>query len=973
MGGHEDYRLDVALTQRRRWGLRGLVAGMERQMSSLSLSRLARAVSGGVGQAQPGGHSPAGEAPSYRTAEDLYREKWRWDKVVKGTHILNCWYQRNCAFNVYVKDGRILREEQCGEYPQTNPSVPDFNPRGCQKGACYSVQMYHPARIRYPLKRAGQRGEGRWIRASWDEALTEITDKLLDTLARDGPEAVVFDPGGSGASVVFDVATFRLASLLDAIVLDTNCALGDEQQGAAVTLGTPVASKSADDYFYSDLILIWGGNPAYTQIPNFHFFCEARYHGARLVAISPDFGASAIHADWWIPVRPGSDAALALAMAQVIISEGLFAPDFVREQTDLPFLVKTADGTFLRESDIRASGRDDVFHLYDLRTRKAVKAPKRTLRLGRALPALEGEYEVETESGRVKVKPVFQVLREKLEAEYTPEKAAPFCGVHPDTIRSLARAIAKARAPSCVAGACLSKYYHGDLMMRAQILVFALCGQMGRKGAGYDTLPIIMIDGYLRLYLSESLGRLDSFKTMASLLPSYLRMRMKGFSNELVAYELARKFFGLRGANSVLFWYFHAGLKEISGKSREWDPDLRRSVAQYIEEASRKGWQFLPPDKEPKVLFVIPGNTLRRVRGAHKIVEHLFPRLDLVVAIEQRMSSTALYADYVLPAAGFYERADISQWYTPLSPFAHATNAAVPPLGETKPEWEILVLLAKKIQQRARERGILTFAARNGKPRRLDDIYDRMTFGRRLSENDQEKAAQTVLRWSTNLGKVTWEELRQKGFVRFSGLGSHPVNFGNATDIRANDTITPFRWRTEKKIPWPTLTRRMQFYIDHPLYLELGEELPVHKDAPSSGGNYPLVMTGGHNRYSIHAAFRDNPLMLELERGEAVIFISTDDARARRIEEGDLVKVYNDIGQFFVQAKVSPAVRPGQVIVYHAWENYQFPGGIGHRNVIPSPINPVELAGDYFHIRPGPAILQPGQNDRETRVQVVKA
>ena len=159
---------------------------------------------------------------AYRDIADIYRERWRWDKVVKGTHILNCWYQRNCSFNLYVKDGLVLREEQSGEYPRTNPSVPDFNPRGCHNGACYSVQMYHPARIKYPLKRVGQRGEGKWERVSWDEALTDIADGLLDTLARDGPDTVIFDPGGSVASLIFDVAILRLANLLDAVVLDTN-------------------------------------------------------------------------------------------------------------------------------------------------------------------------------------------------------------------------------------------------------------------------------------------------------------------------------------------------------------------------------------------------------------------------------------------------------------------------------------------------------------------------------------------------------------------------------------------------------------------------------------------------------------------------------------------------------------------------------------------------------------------------------
>jgi DMSO reductase family type II enzyme molybdopterin subunit len=915
----------------------------------------------------------AGDAPHYRTVEDIYRQRWQWDRVVKATHVLNCWYQRNCSFNVYVKDGLVLREEQAGEYPQTNPDVPDFNPRGCPTGACYSLQMYHPARVLYPLKRVGERGEGRWQRVSWDEALTDIADKVVDTLADHGPSAVVFDPGGSLASLVFDMAAMRLVNLLGAVGLDTNCELGDEQQGAAVTLGNPVACKSGDDYFNSDLILIWGGNPSYTQIPNCHFYNEARYRGARVVAISPDYNASAVHADWWIPVQPGTDAALALAMAHTIISEGLHDADFVREQTDLPLLVRQDTGTFLRESDVKARGRDDVFYFYDLGTGKAVKAPRMTLKLRKLLPALEGEYEVATRAGTVKVKPAFQVLKERLEEEYTPDKVSGVCGVGADTIRSLATALANAKAASGVAGAALSKFYHGDLMMRAQILVFALCGQMGRKGAGFDTLPYLVLDGGVRFPWAASLGTLDTVKMLASLLPDLLKMKLNGYTNELIYYELARRQLLSVGVNSVLFWYFWGGMDEVSGRSKEWDQYLQRDVRDYIEEAGRKGWQHLPPETEPKVFFAVPGNTLRRVRGAHRLIETLFRNLDLIVTVDLRMSSTARYSDYVLPAATSYEKADISEWYTPLSPFAHTTNAAVAPLGEAKPEWEILASLAKKIQEKAKARGLSTVRGRDGEARRVDRVYDNMTFQGEFAEKDQEKVARKLIELTTNLGKVSWDDLKQTGFARITGTGRNPANFGNATDMKPGETINPHTWHVEKKAPWPTLTRRIQFYIDQPLYLELGEELPIHKDPPKSGGDYPLILSSGHNRLSMHASARHNPILLALERGVATMFMSPEDAGERGIGDGDSVKVYNDIGEFLVVTKVSPAVRPGQVIIYHAWENHQFEGGIGYRNVIPSPINPAELAGGYLHLRPAPAILQPGQSDRETRVEVVKA
>ncbi|HJN77834.1 MAG TPA: hypothetical protein QGF58_28210 [Myxococcota bacterium] len=72
---------------------------------------------------------------------ERYRRKWTWDYVVRSTHNLNCWFQQSCCFYVYAKDGVVTREEQVGDYPQTHPGVPDFNPRGCQKGCSYSSLM----------------------------------------------------------------------------------------------------------------------------------------------------------------------------------------------------------------------------------------------------------------------------------------------------------------------------------------------------------------------------------------------------------------------------------------------------------------------------------------------------------------------------------------------------------------------------------------------------------------------------------------------------------------------------------------------------------------------------------------------------------------------------------------------------------------------------------------------------------------
>jgi nitrate reductase alpha subunit len=192
-------------------------------------------------------------------------------------------------------------------------------------------------------------------------------------------------------------------------------------------------------------------------------------------------------------------------------------------------------------------------------------------------------------------------------------------------------------------------------------------------------------------------------------------------------------------------------------------------------------------------------------------------------------------------------------------------------------------------------------------------------------------------------------------------------------DVDLNATMTACTWHTEKKQPWPTLTRRIQFCIDHPFYNELGETLPVHKDDPTIAGDYPLKLTGGHTRWSIHASWRDEKHMLQLTRGEPVAFISVEDAAARDIRDGDRIRLFNDIDSSELIAKVTPAHSPGMVTVYHAWEPFQFKGRKSHAALTPNPINPVQLAGGYVHLQPRGAVCSPGSTDRATRVEVERA
>jgi DMSO reductase family type II enzyme molybdopterin subunit len=916
----------------------------------------------------------AAPPPPYGDWRDVYRERWRWDKVVRNSHWVNCWYQAHCAWNVYVKDGMVWREEQVADYPQTNASVPDPNPRGCQKGACFSERMYDATRVRYPLKRVGARGSGKWQRVSWDQALNEIADAVLDTLERDGSDRIVWELGPLYTEGSLSAGHQRLSVLLDSTNLDMNTEIGDGHRGAAETFGKISFERSADDYFHSDLILIWGGNPLYTQIPNAHYLTEARYHGARLVCIAPDYSASSIHADLFVPVGPGRDAALGLAVAQVLVEEDRIDRDFLVEQTDLPLLVRDDTRRFLRSADLDDGGSDEELYLLDPE-RGPVPAPRRSLRLADLRPVLDGRARVTLKDGReVEVRTVFALLRQRL-AEYRPERVAGLCGTPAPLIRRLARWLGDARSAAMVTTSNFSKYYHGNLIERVQALVFALTGNFGKKGSGFVGFPWLDHDGlepFVRdMFSLKDMLNATALKIVGGMLVDTARWKLEGYTDEMIVHEHGRDVIASgRMTSGALFWYVHGGLLEASEKLQEWDPYLKRPVREVLDESLARGWQHVwpQPGNDPRMMFVLGSNPLRRVRCYPVILKHLWPKLHTIVTLDMRMTSTALHSDYVLPAAGWYERSE-HKWATPLMPYIHGGEKATS-YFEAKSDWEILSRLTMALDARAKARNLSHFVDRRGDERPLHNLWEKYSQGGRFGPTDDEKVCAALLEGATNLGGLKWEDLKKRGFARFEAIGKSAGSVGNATSIRPGETITPLTDHVLDKLPYPTLSRRIQFYLDQELYLEMGEELPRHKDPPTAGGDYPLMLTGAHTRWSIHANWRDDKLMLQQQRGEPTMWMNVDDAAARGIRDGDRVRVFNDLDSFEIMAKVAPVARPGQLIVYHAWENFQFVGGKGFQNLIPSPLNPVELAGGQYHLRPMVIALQPSHTDRDTRVEV---
>jgi dimethylsulfide dehydrogenase subunit alpha/complex iron-sulfur molybdoenzyme family reductase subunit alpha len=259
------------------------------------------------------------------------------------------------------------------------------------------------------------------------------------------------------------------------------------------------------------------------------------------------------------------------------------------------------------------------------------------------------------------------------------------------------------------------------------------------------------------------------------------------------------------------------------------------------------------------------------------------------------MDSSALWADYVLPAASHYEAWDLRT--TPLHRFVNVFTAPVPPVGESKPDWDIMVLLTEKLQERARARG---FGPYQDGPfeRNFATAWDEYTMsGKLLTDYD---ATSFIAQHSPELGGQSLEEGARRGFFT---IGHSP--FPEHTNVRPDEPLNPWEKQVVDKKPYPTLSGRITFYCDHDRFIQLGSTVPTaRRNAGKEASRYPLTFYTPHTRWGIHSNWRSNKYMLRLQRGEPAVHISPKLAASRGIRDGDLVRVFNGAGSFEARARV---------------------------------------------------------------------
>tara|TARA_B100000315_G_scaffold257971_1_gene308629 strand:- start:1269 stop:3794 length:2526 start_codon:yes stop_codon:yes gene_type:complete len=838
-----------------------------------------------------------------------------------------------------VGKGIVWREEQTASYRHLNEGLADDNPQGCQKGASYSLEMYSQGRLRHPLKRVGPRGSRRWRRVSWDEALLDIAKAIIEVVRDEGSDKVCIPLGTQGHE-----AKSRFGHALGAVLLDPAGEVGDALIGAMMTTGTQMHAGSSDSRLLSDCIISWVYNQSATRIADVHHLHEARYSGATIISISPDQSPTHVHADYWVNPKPGTDHGLALAMAHVIVRDKLYDAAFLKEQTDLPFLVRKDTRKFLRASDLSEGGAEDLFYIWDLNQNTMIHplgslgSADKTLSLGNVDPALEGNWQIRLPSGSsVEITTVFEILKESLNKN-TPTFAETVTGIGTGTIEKIARIYAKAGTALVQCGAGMLKMYHGDLVQRAVYLLSSLTGNIGKVGGGVWTGS----------FLEGVPGR--------SIPDKYANGRH-------------------RIVPGSTWLYVHGGLSEVSSR---WIPVPNKKTGhEYIMQALQQEWVPIwpKPGQDPRILIECGSNLLRRTRMNHILKEKLWPKFRLAVTIDFRMSSSALYSDYVLPTAGYYETSAIKYSDTH-SPYHVLGVQAVEPVGESQQEWWIFAELCKRIQALAPGMGITEYEDQDlNLTRNLADIYDVFTENGRYPEDIStlDLVREDVATKGGLYQQLSFDEFLEQGQANWTWEGTkHSPGVAPSFVFESGQPHADSTDHTKRKTPWRTLTGRLQFYLDHDWFLEFGEELPVWATPPLMGGEHPFRFTCGHARWSVHSFMRDNELMLQQQRGVPIVYMNDEDARKRDIEDHEKIEVFNDVGRFEVHVKTTPSMQPGQLHSYHAWETFMFKDGNSHAAIMASQLKPLNVVGDYGHLRYSPGFYQANNVDKGSTCDVRK-
>ncbi|SFF35477.1 Tat-targeted selenate reductase subunit YnfE [Phytobacter palmae] len=724
------------------------------------------------------------------------------DKVVWGACSVNC--GSRCALRSHVRDNEVywVETDNTGDDVYGNHQV-----RACLRGRSIRRRINHPDRLNYPMKRVGKRGEGKFERISWDEALDTIAGSLKGIVEKYGNEAVYinYSSGIVGGNITRSSPSASIIARLMAIYggfLGQYGTYSTAQIACAMpyTYGSN-EGNSTSDIENTKLVVMFGNNPAETRMSGggiTYFLEQARERsGARMIVIDPRYTDTAAgREDEWIPIRPGTDAALVAGIAWVLINENM---------VDQPFLDKYCVG-------------------YDEKT------------LPEGAPA-NGHYKAyilgQGDDGIAK----------------TPQWASAVTGIPVDRIVKLAREIGQTKPAYICQGWGPQRQANGELTSRAIAMLPILTGNVGINGGNSGARESTYTITIERMPMPE-----NPVKTKISCFT--------------------------------------------------WTDAIERGPEMTALRDGVQGKDKL--DVPIKFIWNYAGNTITNQHGdinhTHDVLQD-DKKCEMIVVIENFMTSSAMYADILLPDLMTVEQEDIiPNDYAGNMGYLIFIQPVTAPKFERKPIYWITSEIARRLGP---------------------DIYQKFTEGRTQEEWLKYLYAKMLAKDPL---LPSYDDLKKMGIYKRKDPAGHYVAYKK---FRDNPQANPLKTPSGKIEIYSSSLARIASTWEIPKG-EVISPLPVYASTPEGWDdparhNYPLQLFGFHYKSRTHSSYGNIDILEAACRQE--VWINPIDAQKRGIVSGDMVRVFNGRGEVRIAAKVTPRIMPGvSAMGQGAWHNADMNG-----------------------------------------------
>lgn len=783
-----------------------------------------------------------------------------------------------CGMLAHVRNGRVIKVE--GDPDQV------FNKgKMCAKGLSQLQMLYNPNRVKYPMRRVGERGENKWERVSWDEALSDIADALIESYEKCGPEALIGGHGGGGHPYYSGDMT-RFFNVYGSRNLfeggGVQCLVPRTMPYKMIT-GHGATDPCSREGLWPEMLdlvgnmkccVLWGSNPAQSDIGSCERgLDELRQAGVKTVVVDPRFTPDASKADIWLPVRPGTDVAVTMSWIKYIMDNEKYDRDFVMRWSTMPYLVNTETMRFVKPEDAGEEAEEYAYMVWDAKTGSAKKM---SYPYDESLePALEGgPYIV----NGIECKPGFQMLKERV-AEWTFEKAGEISWVEPALIEEACKLYAENTPGSLCTGMA------GDHNINSVQFGMSAAILEGLMGNGYKPGTI----------MQKFVGGVTDYWSGANTL------------NYFMTKDEYEKEFGLADYRGILAAGFIHNAYLLKGLL-EGDP------------------------YQPHVMIDESLNKMTNMPQAD-LWEEGFRKLDFIVHHTMYPTSFSMLADYLLPQAEILEMNFVWGLYN----VGYVRQAATH-LWEVIEEPLFFSLLAKKMAEKGMPRFQRACDAAavlpDAEPLPEGYIGDTGDWGAIPYWSTTQEMHDEL--WKQQGLEHNWEsyvrECEEKGY--YEAMGEQEFKDYQYYHYEQIDE--------ETGLPngFSTTTKKMQLYCDD--WIEMGlngypysdyvldpspleyDPMPFYQEPEESpldaelAAEFPLVFTGGHNREMTHATLRNVPWIRE-RFPTPQLSIHPDDAEKYGVAHGEWVWIESKRNRIRGVAKVTAAIRPGVVHMERWW------------------------------------------------------